>query len=107
MSPSKDLSPFERLVLDGLKQNHEATNSLQEKVENVKDELKESIDSLFKQEVVPMKMAITGLKVKSGLWGATAGMIPVIVVLAVLFLKNKHPEAKMLPDNPIEATVTK
>lgn len=107
MSPSKEFTPFERLVLDGLKQNQDATDKLHEKIGTVKDELKESLDNLFKQEVVPMKMAITGLKVKSGLWGATAGMIPVIVVLAVLFLKNKHPEAKMIPDNPIEAAITK
>ncbi len=39
------------------------------------------------KEIVTIREAIAGLKIKSGIWGAIAGTIPVLIALAIWVLK--------------------
>ena len=57
---------------------------------HVLEELKRlntSVSDLHK-EVEYVKTEIAGLKVKASLWGALAGMVPVVITLAILALRG-------------------
>lgn len=78
-----------------------------EKLDDVKSELETKIDDIFKKEVVPLRESVAGLQVKAGMWGAFAGMIPVLVVISLMFLKHKFPEASLLQEDTVSAAVSK
>ena len=42
----------------------------------------------LREDQVTMKEDIAGLKIKSGIWGALGGLIPVVIVLAIWLIKT-------------------
>ena len=114
MSPINGLTAWQTLVLTELENNRKSVESLHTKVGEVKDsidmrinclkdEIKDDIDSMFKEEIVPMKTAIDGLKIKSGVWGAMAGAVPILLVIAIILIKHMFPEARVIDDNIVSA----
>lgn len=118
MAPSNDLTAWQSLVLAELENNRKSVDSLHTKVEDVKDsigekvgclrdEIRADIDNMFKNEIVPIKTAVASLRVKSGVWGALAGMIPILLIISIVLLRHKYPEAKVITDDIVGEFVPK
>lgn len=71
---------YQKLVLAELERNAEGIKELNEK----KDERLREMNAQFGE----IKIQIAMLKVKAGIWGLMAGMIPVIIALAIQVLKK-------------------
>lgn len=52
------------------------------------DELKETVKTMH-NELTDIKVEIAMLKVKSGVWGALAGLIPAIITFIYFWIRGK------------------
>lgn len=71
---------YQKLVLAELERNAEGIKELNEK----KDERLKEMNIQFGE----IKIQIAMLKVKAGIWGLMAGMVPVVIALAIESLKK-------------------
>lgn len=51
-------------------------------------ELDKKLDNLLQEAIPGLRVEIAMLKVKSGLWGAVAGFLPVALMLLIQFLTD-------------------
>ncbi len=72
-----DWNTYQALVLDELRKHGERLDKIDDKVDKVR-----TID------IPALKVDIAFLKVKAGIWGAVAGMIPVMLAFAVQYFKH-------------------
>lgn len=70
---------YRLLILDQIKVCREGIKSLDEKMDLVRNDVSDRVGKI--------KVEVAMLKVKSGLWGAAAGMIPVAIVMVMMYLK--------------------
>jgi hypothetical protein len=70
---------WSKFVLAEMKRLHEQIESLDRKIDGLKDE-----------QISQLKVEIAMLKVKSGVWGLIGGLIPVAVILIVEFTKGSQ-----------------
>jgi len=52
------------------------------------DDLEQRLIDIQTKDLAKIRTEIAMLKVKSGLWGAVAGMVPVIIVLLINYLSK-------------------
>lgn len=75
--PQNGWSSYQRLVLDRL-------DRIDRKIETLDDR----ITHLYEREITTIKVELAMLKVKSGLWGAAAGLIPTGLLVVYTLLKG-------------------
>lgn len=83
---------FKHLILESLQRLQGDINGIREKdladirqcVDEVKDDMRDRLDSLRREDLESMKMDIVMLKVKAGMWGALAGLIGGAVISALV-----------------------
>lgn len=83
---------FKHLILESLQRLQGDINGIREKdladirqcVDEVKDDMRDRLDALRREDLESMKMDIVMLKVKAGMWGALAGLIGGAVISALV-----------------------
>ena len=76
-------------VLAELKRLHTTLEALDEKIDKVKDALDDKVNKIKDEQISELKVEIAQLKIKSSLWGAAGGAIPVLILLVIEILKTK------------------
>ena len=61
---------------------------IEQRIEDVRTKIEQKIEDLRINEIQKMHIEITKLKMKSGMWGAIAGMLPGAAVLIALAVKG-------------------
>ena len=82
-------SEYQRLVLSELERLDDAIQKLNSKLDDSIQKLNTKIEDIRNNEIKDMGEEIQVLKFKAGLWGALAGMIPVLISLGLYVLFKK------------------
>lgn len=77
MPPKNGWNGYQKLVLNKLDDHSSALN-----------DLKEEVSELRTKDITDLKIDIAMLKIKAGVWGAAAGMIPAVVAVSIAMLKS-------------------
>jgi hypothetical protein len=80
---------YQRLVLSELERLDGSIQKLDDKLDDSIQKINDKIDDLRKTEIKSMGEEIQVLKFKAGLWGALAGMIPVLITLGLYVMFKK------------------
>ena len=83
-SESSDWSTYQRLVLSELKRLDSGLNRMNDQTAKaLKHERgnRQQVEMGIMTEIAQLRTDIQSLKIKAGVWGAVAGMIPVVSVL--------------------------
>ena len=83
---------FKHLILESLQRLQGDINGIREKdltdlrqcIDEVKDDMRDRLDTLRREDLDAMKMDIVMLKVKAGMWGAMAGLIGGAIISALI-----------------------
>ena len=78
------LESLQRLQSDVRDLRDNDLKAIRECVDEVKDDMRDRIEGLRREDLESMKMDIVMLKVKAGMWGALAGLIGGAVISALV-----------------------
>jgi hypothetical protein len=80
---------YRRLVLTELDRLHDGQSALSVKIDTLRLDMQTRLSLIREEDISKVRVDVAMLKIKSGLWGGLAGLIPAILALLYFVLSAK------------------